>query len=325
MSEALAFESRSIACAEGQIAVRCYGDASDPPLLLIHGLALTIEDWSPSFITALVAAGRWVLAIDNRDVGQSSRWADHPAPGPLLAWIMARLPIPRWLKPAIPYAIADMAQDAIAVLDALEIRDCDILGVSMGGMIAQRMALLVPDRIRTLSLIMTSSNGPRLPLPDAAVRKLMAKPPRTRDLDALEAYMQRVRQLIAAPRDDADKVELSQRVTRATSYGYPPQEGSKRQLAAIVSDARRWRQLGSIETSALVIHGDFDPLLPLAHGRDLARRLGNARLLVIPEMAHELLPSNQAAVLAELRTHFEADQARRTMASSAVGLLSVAT
>jgi pimeloyl-ACP methyl ester carboxylesterase len=286
-----------------QIAVRRFGDPSAPALLLLHGLALTIEDWPPPFIAALVAAGRQVVAIDHRDIGKSSRWTHRPSPRPLIAWAFARLPLPRGLKPQMPYALADMAADAMAVMDSLQIERFDIVGVSMGGMIAQRVALAAPDRVASLSLIMTSSNAPRLPLPDAAVRKLMARPPRASDLSSMVAYMQDVREMIAAPRDQLDRAELRGRVARAAAYGHPPQAGARRQLAAIVSDARRWRHLHEIKVPAVVIHGACDLLLPLQHGRDLAKRLGNARLLVVAHMGHEILPSNQSAVLAAIRAH----------------------
>ena len=292
-----------VAIADAQIAIRRHGDPSAPALLLLHGLALTIEDWPPSFIAALAAQGRQVITVDNRDIGKSSRWTHRPAPGPLLAWIAARLPLPRWLRPQMPYAIADMANDALAVMDSLDIHRFDIVGVSMGGMIAQHVALAAPDRVATLSLIMTSSNAPWLPLPEGAVRKLMARPPRKTDLASLVAFMQEVRQVIAAPCDDMDRAELSARVASAAAYGHPPEAGARRQLAAIVSDARRWRSLGAINVPALVIHGDRDPLLPPKHGRDLAMRLGNPRLRIIANMGHELLPSNQSTVLSAINAH----------------------
>jgi len=303
MANALQSQDIVVTNSGAQIAVRRYGDPSAPALLLLHGLALTIEDWPPSFIAGLIAQGRQIIAIDNRDIGKSSRWTHRPAPRPLIAWISARLPLPRWLKPQMPYAVADMAADALAVMDALQIERFDIIGVSMGGMIAQHVALAAPNRVASLSLIMTSSNAPRLPLPDVAVRKLMARPPRTSDLSSLVAFAQEVRGVIALPRDQVDRAELSARVARATAYGHPPESGARRQVAAIVSDARRWRRLREVMAPALVIHGDCDPLLPLQHGRNLAQRLGNARLKIVAHMGHELLPSNQSTVLAAIKAH----------------------
>ncbi len=286
-----------------KIAVRCAGNSAGSPLLLLHGLALSIEDWPPAFIDAFVRAGRRVVMVDNRDAGKSSRWSDRPTPGPVTAALSARLPLLSAFAPEMPYAISDMAGDAVAVLDHLNIARCDVVGVSMGGMIAQRVAIRAPDRVASLTLIMTSSNAPGLPLPDPAVRRAMAKQPKSRDAETLERHMQAIRHLVARPRTEADAAELRVRVSRASRYGHPPESGAKRQLAAILSDAKRWRAIDRIEAPALVIHGDCDPLIPLAHGKDLAARLRRSELLIVKGMGHELLPSNLDAVCAAIRDH----------------------
>jgi len=273
------------------------GKSADLPVLLIHGLGQTLYDWPTAFVDGLTGAGCRVIRFDNRDVGRSPRFDQLGAPPLLRLWLCSTLRLPQWVKP--PYSVADMAADAVALLDALNIPAAHLVGASMGGMIAQHIALTHPQRVRSLTLIMSSSGAPGLPSPrDDVQRALSGREPG--DLPAAIASALAFRRLIAGALQADDLAELEQRVTRSTTYGWPGGTGVARQYAAILADRKRWQQLERITARCLVVHGECDPLLPIAHGRDAAARIAGSRFLPLATMGHEITPSHAIAIVPDI-------------------------
>lgn len=266
------------------IQVDVQGPADGTPLLLVMGLGMQLIGWPQALVDRLVASGFRVIRMDNRDAGLSDGF-DHLGV-PNLGWAatrhMLRLPIDT------PYTLDDMAQDAWGVLDALEVAQAHVCGASMGGMIAQHMALQQPQRLRSLTLLMTSSGARHLPRPAWVVqRAMMAKPPPRRDRAALVARSEAVFRLIGSPAYPAPDEVLRARVTASIDRAYRP-AGVARQMAAVLADGDRSRRLRDIRQPVHLIHGRADPLLPSAAALDLKIKLPEATLDLIDGMGHDL-------------------------------------
>lgn len=268
------------------------GPVPGEPVILVHGLGQTIADWPDSFVSALAANGFRLVRFDNRDSGRSSRFARHGEPLLVLQSLGAALGFPGLVSP--PYSMGAMAADLLALMDALDIRQAHLVGVSMGGMIVQRVAALAGQRIRSMTCIMSSSGAPRLSRPRADVEAALTAAPSMELADMLD-----FRRLIAAPLTASDEVELAARVTASFAYGAPHGRGTRRQYAAILADTTRYRLLGSLTVPSLVIHGEDDPFVRADHGLDLADRIPGADRFLIPRMGHEITKSF-APVLARI-------------------------
>ncbi|WP_091617226.1 alpha/beta fold hydrolase [Amycolatopsis saalfeldensis] len=250
-----------------------FGDPSGRPLLLIMGLAAPMIWWDDEFCEGLAARGFRVIRFDNRDVGRSSRMAGR-----------ANLPRAYLLRSA-PYTIADLADDAAGLLDALDIKQAHVAGASMGGMIAQTLAIRRPERVLSLTSIM-STTGNRLvgrPSPRAAAMMLAAQP-RTRE--EYVALLLKTFRLIGSPGYPFDEDRMRERAERTFDRGVHP-GGAIRQLAAIVSTRDRTSALRRLDVPSLVVHGTQDPLVHVSGGRATARAL-RADLDVVPGMGHDL-------------------------------------
>ena len=255
-----------------------------PPVLLIMGLGMQLTAWPQSFVDGLAAAGHRVIRFDNRDIGLST-WLDHLGV-PNLMWegMKARV----GLAVRSPYAIADMAADAFGLLDALGIAKAHLVGASMGGMIAQRMALAAPGRVLTLTSLMSSSGARRLPGPQPRVLQVMLSRPKDHAESTLVAHYVRLFQAIGSPAWPEPPELLRARILASLRRGGYHPAGTARQLAAVAADTTRARELGAIRVPTLVLHGAADPLLPVACAEDTARRIPGARLVTIPGMGHDL-------------------------------------
>lgn len=259
------------------------GSRSDPSVILIHGIGCQLVQWPESFIRGLLEQQLRVVRIDNRDMGLSAR-LDAAGPVDLLATMAAMgagEPI------SAPYSLADMANDVVALLDHLGLADAHIIGVSMGGMIAQHLAISHGERVRSLTSIMSSTGNPELPPATPEAGAVLVTPPPALDRDSLVAHSQQTWDVIGGPHHRSSECGIGQLAGAAIDRMQNP-EGFARQLAAIVSDGSRVERLNAVRVPTLVIHGEVDPLVPAAAGEDTARAVPGAELKLLPTMGHDL-------------------------------------
>ncbi|MEJ7687641.1 MAG: alpha/beta hydrolase [Variovorax sp.] len=268
-----------------QIEVEDTGGESRPVVLLIMGLGMQLIAWPEDLVRQLVAAGFRVVRHDNRDIGLSQGFDEAGAGN--LVWQSVRQRI--GLPVRSVYALQNMANDSLGVLDALGVARAHVIGASMGGMIAQRLAATAPDRTASLVSIMSSSGARSLPGPRGDVAAALMRRPASRTEAALVAHSLGIVRLIASPAYPQDEKTLSDRITRGLRRAYRP-AGVVRQMLAIGADAGREATLARIASPTLVIHGDADPLVPMACGEDTARRIPGARFVRVPGMGHDLPP-----------------------------------
>ena len=274
-----------------QLEVEDTGGAGTP-VLLIMGLGMQLTAWPPAMVQGLVDAGYRVLRLDNRDIGLSAHFDHLRTPNLLLAALKHRMGIA--IKP--PYSLQDMAADALGVLDALGIARAHIIGASMGGMIAQRLALLAPQRTLSLTSIMSTSGARGLPQAKPAVMRALMSRPKATDTSALIAHGIRLFNIIGSPGFPTDPQQMHDRVAASLARSNHP-AGSLRQMVAIAADSTRAELLRSVRCPTLVLHGKADPLVPYACGEDTARRIPGAQLVGINGMGHDLAPGVIAALL----------------------------
>jgi proline iminopeptidase len=281
-----------------RIAFDTAGDPKAVPLLLISGLGLQLTAWPDEFVEGLVELGFYVIRYDNRDTGLSTKFEHAGTPSLGLAWLKSLV---RWpIKP--PYTLEDMADDAIGVLSALGVARAHVVGMSMGGMIAQLMAAKFPSRVLSLTSIMSSSGRRGLPGPTPEVKRAMSPPRAGADADAMVDHGVRLLQTIASPTYPTPEKQLRRRVARALRRNCCP-GGVVRQVLAVSASGDRTPQLRSIAAPTLVIHGAADPLVPLACGEDTAQAIPNARLEVIEGMGHDLPTQLLERLLALIDAH----------------------
>lgn len=261
-----------------------HGDPANPPLLLIMGLGAQLTLWPIELVEALVERGYHVIRFDNRDIGLSQKFSERGIPGFRRVALMRML----GLRARIPYRLSDMADDAAGLLDALGIESAHVVGGSMGGMIAQLMAVNHPHRVRTLTSIFSTTGNRRLPPPrPEAMKALLTRAPADAGLDQVIEYGIRTARAIGSPGYPAPEERLRERIARDYRRSFFP-EGAARQIAAIVDDGDRRRRLRRVTAPTLVIHGVDDPLVPVEGGRDTAAHIPGARLHEIPGMGHDL-------------------------------------
>ena len=264
--------------------VEDHGPTSGEPLLLIMGLGMQLVAWPEGFVKQLVSQGFRVIRFDNRDAGLSQSFDAAGAPNIAMAAVqhLFRMPI----KSA--YSLADMARDAVGVLDALNIKRAHVCGASMGGMIAQHMGIEHAARIKSLSLIMTTSGARALPQPTMKVRQaLLTRPSDPKDLASIAQHYFKLYRLIGSPGFPAPEPELRQRIDASVRRSNRPR-GVARQLVAIAADTGRAAQLRRITAPTHIIHGEADPLVPVAAAHDLKKRIAGATLDLIAGMGHDL-------------------------------------
>jgi pimeloyl-ACP methyl ester carboxylesterase len=264
------------------ICYETFGDPAAEPLLLIMGLGAQMVLWDDAFCVQLAARGFHVIRFDNRDIGQSSKMhgGKRLTPFELIKLRFFHIPV------AAPYRLIDMAKDTVALMDALGIHAAHLVGASMGGMIAQEVAISFPHRLRSLTSIMSTTGNPRLPPPTREMAAmLMAPPPRTRE--EYIARFQRTWKLLRVgsfPEDEAMDVT---RAETCFARGLNP-AGVGRQLRAILASGSRKPRLHAVTAPTLVIHGSVDPLVRPEAGRDTAISIPNARLMMVQGMGHAL-------------------------------------
>ncbi|RJP14568.1 MAG: alpha/beta hydrolase [Candidatus Abyssobacteria bacterium SURF_5] len=259
-----------------------FGDTSASPLLLIMGLAAQMIWWDEEFCEQLAAKGHFVIRFDNRDVGLSTKFDDAGIPD-LVEVISARI---QGKKVQAPYTLDDMADDSIGLLDALGIDSAHVCGASMGGMIAQTIAIRHPKRMRSLTSIMSTTGDPSLPQAGADVMALLITPPPRERTENIE-YSVKLWRTISGSRFPFDEDFIRKKLAESYDRSFYPQ-GAARQIAAIVAHGDRTPALKSVNVPALAIHGSEDPLVPVECGRATARAIPGSSLLVIEGMGHNL-------------------------------------
>jgi pimeloyl-ACP methyl ester carboxylesterase len=278
-----AHQPPQIARANGiDLCYEIFGDANAEPMLLIMGLAAQMIHWDDDFCRQLAARGFRVIRFDNRDIGKSSKMSGGKrlTPVELLKLRFLKIPV------KAPYKLLDMAKDTIGLMDTLGIKSAHLVGASMGGMIAQEIAISFPQRVRSLTSIMSTTGNPKDPPPTReAAAMLMAAPPATKE-EYFARYAQTWKILRGGsfPQDEAlDRA----RAERNFERGLNP-AGVGRQLRAILASGSRKARLASVKAPALVIHGTVDPLVRPAAGKDTAASIPGAKLLMIDGMGHAL-------------------------------------
>ena len=272
-----------IARANGiDICYEIFGEPTAEPMLLIMGLGAQMVLWDDAFCEQLAARGFRVIRFDNRDIGQSSKLSGGKRLGAVELLKLRFLKIPV----AAPYRIIDMARDTTGLMDVLGIKSAHLVGASMGGMIAQEVAISFPERVRSLTSIMSTTGNPKVPPPTKeAAAMLMAPPPTTREeYFARFAQTWKILRVGSFPEDEA--LDPS-RAARIYSRGLNP-AGVGRQLRAILASGSRKTRLASVTAPTLVIHGTVDPLVHPMGGRDTAASIPGARLLMIEGMGHAI-------------------------------------
>lgn len=255
---------------------------SGPPVLLIMGIGAQLVLWQEGVCDRLAAAGFRVVRFDNRDCGTSTRLEHLPAPSPAraLAAALAGRPL------AAPYSLEDMADDVVGLMDQLHLDTAHVVGVSMGGMIAQCLAIQHPDRIRSLTSMFSTTGGIRASVgKPRAYRALLSM--RTHALEPYVASFTQFTQTVGGSLHPSDPAVARQLATLQFSRGVY-RAGFKRQWAAILANGDRTNRLQAVTTPTLVVHGEEDPLVPLSGGIATARAVPGARLVVVPGLGHSM-------------------------------------
>lgn len=261
-----------------ELAFERFGDPADPPLLLVMGLATQMLGWPDEFCKGLAARGLSVVRFDNRDIGLSTHL--HGAPPPDVPAAMVGD------TSSASYTLSDMAGDTAGLLDALGHESAHVVGASMGGMIAQTLAIEHPQRVRTLTSIMSTTGDPSVGgASQEALGVLLAPPARNRE-EAIERTVSSYR-VIGSPGYELDEPALRERAGRSFDRAYDP-VGVGRQLLAVLASGDRTPRLRELRIPALVIHGVDDPLVRVSGGRATAAAIPGAELVELEGMGHDL-------------------------------------
>jgi pimeloyl-ACP methyl ester carboxylesterase len=272
-----------------EIYYESHGPDGADPILLIMGLGAQMTRWSPDFIRALTDAGHRVIAYDNRDVGLSEKLDAAGAPD-MAALVQA---IREKRDPPVAYTLQEMAGDAAGLLEALGIERAHIVGASMGGMIAQLVAADFPERTLSLTSIMSTTGNPELPraTPEAMARLNTPAPDPAKDLDAFLASAVEGAKVMGS-KYPPNEAQVRAQALSDYRRSYCP-VGFQRQYAGVMASPDRRPKLKTITAPTVVIHGEDDPLVPMAGGRDTAENIPGAELRVVPGVGHEMPPAVQ--------------------------------
>jgi pimeloyl-ACP methyl ester carboxylesterase len=292
-----------------RLCYRSFGDQDATPLILVVGLGMQLIFWPPLMVSGLVDAGFRVIVLDNRDVGRSSRMST-PAP--------SFLQIVRRRAPAGAYDLGDMAGDVVALMDHLGIGKAHLVGMSMGGMIAQTIAARWPERALSLTSIFSTTGARKVGQPAlSSMRLVLAPPAKTRE--AAMARYRRIANHIGSTRFPMRREIIDAYANEAWDRGTGPKDplGVARQIAAIMKSGNRTREVRRIKAPTLVIHGDQDLMVAPSGGYATADAIDGARLVLISGMGH-FLSDAMAPYLVDLisgHAHRAADQAKPALSN----------
>ena len=278
-----------------EIAYDTFGNKDDEPILLIMGLSCQMILWEDEFCFRLAEKGFYVIRFDNRDVGMSTKMTALGMPH-IQGLLLGKLSVG-------PYTISDMAKDTVGLLDALRIEKAHVVGVSMGGMIGQEIAISYPESLMTLISIMSTTGSPLLPPPSSEVIELLFRPIPTIQ-DTFVSYFRDVWRVLSGPRfpmDDTTAVRLGRETYRR---GVDP-AGNARQLAAIIVSGSRKERLATVKCPTLVIHGTQDPLVSVEGGVDTAESIPRADLKIFDGMGHWLAPGLWPEIIGAIAGHVQ--------------------
>jgi pimeloyl-ACP methyl ester carboxylesterase len=261
-----------------EIVYEAFGEESDPVMLMIMGLGMQMLGWDEELCRMLARRGFRVVRFDNRDVGRSTRFEGGPRPdwGGLMAGDVS----------SASYALAEMADDTVALHDHLGAESAHLVGASLGGMIAQAVAIREPERVRSLTSIMSTTGNRDVgqPHPEGLTALFSPPPPNP---EAMADWAVANWRTIGSPGFPLDEEAIRQRALESFERGYNP-DGVARQLAAILASPDRTEELAKLRMPTLVIHGADDPLIDVSGGEATARAIPGAKLIVIPGMGHDL-------------------------------------
>jgi len=260
-----------------------FGHDADPLILLIMGFAAQLIFWPDALCQGLAAKGFHVVRFDNRDIGKSTHLADLKAPDPraLMAEVMAGK------RPDVPYRLDDMADDAVGLMDALGAKRAHIAGASMGGMIAQLIAINHPARAKSLVSIMSTTGRRDLPPGDRETLSVLFRPPESTSRDDLIDASMLVQKALASPGFRPSEAEMRAIAERRTDRAPFDAAGLARQSAALIAAPPRDARLRQVRCPALVLHGADDPVIPAAAARDTAESIPGAELVIVRGMGHD--------------------------------------
>ncbi len=260
-----------------------HGPADAEPILLIMGFAAQMTFWPIELVEALAGHGFRVIRHDNRDIGLSQKFTGVQAPGMVRNSLMRRF----GLRPKVPYTLADMADDSAGLLDALGIEAAHIVGGIMGGMVAQHVAARHPGKTRSLTSVFSTTGNPKLPAARPEAMAALVERPQSLDEEVLVAHGMKVARTIGSPGFPAPEERLREKALASVRRSVYP-EGPVRQMAAIIADGERTKMLRGITAPTLVLHGEDDPLIPVAHGHATAAAISGASIQTIPGWGHDL-------------------------------------
>jgi len=265
-----------------EIAYETFGNESDPPLVLVMGLACPMVVWDDEFCSQLAELGYFVVRFDNRDIGRSTYFDNFGVPDfPTLFMVDSS----ERLK-YVAYTLEDMAEDVAGLMDHLQIQDAHIAGISMGGMIAQVLAVNYPHRVKSLVSIASSTGNPNLPAPTKEASQMLYSPMPTDWEGFLKSWMQMWKVFSGSvyPLEE----DLARKWGEESYQRGVDPNGIARQFAAIIASGNRKKSLANVKVPTLVIHGDADPLIPVEAGKDTSEAIPGARLEIIQGMGHAL-------------------------------------
>ncbi len=264
-----------------KLAYKLYGNPSDPVVIIVQGLGMPLTATPPKLVKNLVKKSLCLLLIDNRDIGQSDI-IDIKPPNIILEALKYKCGFPV----NSCYSLKDMMNDINNLLESINVDNAHIIGVSMGGMIAQLMAIHHPGKIKSLTSIMSTSGNPKMPGPHWDVAKFILSGTKNKNINSPVSFYHQLWRLIGSPVYPRSSSELDEFVDRIMSRGMTS-GGSIRQILAILSSSNRCADLTKLNLPTLVIHGDKDKLVPVECGIDTAECIPNAKLWLIPGMGHD--------------------------------------